>query len=149
MSKLSKEEFVKKWARECSYNHDCHDCKYAPECGQAYLQIKEMIHHQGIDETWLPTVENKNALPEPIRKYIHDIETNVDPQGMVRENVLIRDTCTALLIKLEEKGKVDQAFVKKWADVIHQADTGLFGIKGELKLIRQMLKEAGVEVGKK
>ena len=42
--------------------------------------------------------------------------------------------------------EVTKEFVKKWADVIHQADTGLFGIKGELKLVRQMLKEAGVRV---
>ena len=44
------------------------------------------------------------------------------------------------------KSEVTEDFVEKWADVIHQADTGLFGIKGELKLVRQMLKEAGVRV---
>ncbi len=57
----------------------------------------------------------------------------------------------------KKKPQVTEEFVKKWADVIHQADTGLFGIsrnlargafgiKGELKLVRQMLKEAGVSV---
>ncbi len=45
------------------------------------------------------------------------------------------------------KKEVTEEFVKKWADVICQADTGLFGIKGELKLVRQMLKEAGISVG--
>ena len=45
-NKKSKGEFLKKWARECSYNHDCHDCKYAPECGQVYLQIQMMIQKQ-------------------------------------------------------------------------------------------------------
>ncbi len=45
------------------------------------------------------------------------------------------------------KKEVTEEFVKKWADVIRQADTGLFGIKGELKLVRQMLKEAGISVG--
>jgi len=56
-----------------------------------------------ISEDWLPTPENINALPEPIRKYIHDLETNTDPAHIVRENILIKDTCRVLLIKLEEK----------------------------------------------
>jgi len=49
MNKLNKEELLQKWARECSYNHDCHDCKYAPECGQAYQQIKDLIQKPGVD----------------------------------------------------------------------------------------------------
>ena len=65
-----------------------------------YGLLKYKIH-----KDWLPTPENINALPEPVRKFIHDIETNIDPQGMVRENVLIKDTCKALVLKLEEKGK--------------------------------------------
>ena len=44
------------------------------------------------------------------------------------------------------KPQVTEEFVKKWAGIIRHADTGLFGIKGELKLVRQMLKEAGVRV---
>lgn len=58
-----------------------------------------------ISEDWLPTPENINALPEPVRKYIHDIETNTDPAHLVQENVLIKDTCKMLVLKLEEKGK--------------------------------------------
>lgn len=47
-----------------------------------------------------------------------------------------------------QKPLVAEEFVRKWAGVIRHADTSLFGIKGELKLIRQMLREAGVEVRK-
>jgi hypothetical protein len=39
---------------------------------------------------WLPTAENINALPEPIRAYIMGLETNADPAGMVRENAILR-----------------------------------------------------------
>jgi hypothetical protein len=39
---------------------------------------------------WKPTAENINALPEPLRRYIHDIETNCDPQGIIRENFTLR-----------------------------------------------------------
>ena len=66
--------------------------------GIVYALLKYKIHND-----WLPTPENINTLPEPIRKYIHDLETNVDPTHIVRENILIKDTCTALVLKLEEK----------------------------------------------
>lgn len=49
---------------------------------------------------WLPTAENINALPEALRKFIHDLETNADPAGMVAENALLRDTVTQLQVKV-------------------------------------------------
>ena len=58
-----------------------------------------------INRDWLPTGKNIEALPWPVRKYIADIETNADPPSMIRENVLLRETCKALEIKLEEKAK--------------------------------------------
>jgi hypothetical protein len=51
-------------------------------------------------EAWLPTAENINALAEPIRKYIHDIETNCDPAGTVREVTLLRDQNAQLVAAL-------------------------------------------------
>jgi hypothetical protein len=38
-----------------------------------------------------PRPEHINALPQPARKYVHDLETNADPAGMVAENALLRD----------------------------------------------------------
>ena len=61
--------------------------------------VKEM---PTISKGWLPTAENINALPEPVRKYIHDIETNCDPAGMVQDNIIMKDTIKALEIKCEE-----------------------------------------------
>lgn len=52
---------------------------------------------------WLPSAENINALPEPLRKYIADLETNADPAGMVRENSILRDTVAALEAQLTEQ----------------------------------------------
>lgn len=43
-----------------------------------------------IPTTWTPTAESVNALPEPLRRYIHDLETNCDPSGMVRQNVQLK-----------------------------------------------------------
>jgi hypothetical protein len=52
---------------------------------------------------WLPTPEAINALPEPLRRYIHDLETDVDPAGMVRENVMLRAERDQLVAKLAEQ----------------------------------------------
>ena len=41
--KLSREKWLKRWVKECSYNHDCHDCKDGGECATVYLQIKSLL----------------------------------------------------------------------------------------------------------
>ena len=53
-------------------------------------------------KNWLPTAENINGLPEPIRKFIHDIETNADPAQTMRENTILKDTVAALAKRVEE-----------------------------------------------
>jgi hypothetical protein len=45
---------------------------------------------------WTPTPEAINALPDPIRSYIHDLETRADPAGEVRELVICRDSLAAM-----------------------------------------------------
>lgn len=40
---------------------------------------------------WTPTRDNLNALPEPIRKHIADLETICDPAGIVAENTILKD----------------------------------------------------------
>ena len=49
---------------------------------------------------WLPTAEHINALPEALRKFIHDLETNADPARMVAENALLKDTAIQLQVKI-------------------------------------------------
>ena len=43
-----------------------------------------------IPDNWLPTGENLNALPEPLRKYIHDLHTASDNATLVRQEALTR-----------------------------------------------------------
>ena len=40
---------------------------------------------------WKPTAENINALPEPIRSYIHGLASLCDPAGIVADNACLRD----------------------------------------------------------
>jgi hypothetical protein len=56
-----------------------------------------------IDNGWLPTQENVNKLPGPLRQYIHDLETRCDPAGEVRRLVCATDTITQLSIAIAEK----------------------------------------------
>lgn len=50
--------------------------------------------------TWMPTAENINALPLPLRSYIHQLETEADPAGTIRELVIARDVIQALEAQL-------------------------------------------------
>ena len=103
-----------------------------------------------VSKDWLPTAENINALPDPIRRYIHDLETNADPAGMVQENIILKETCKALEIKLSEAESIrakERVFVEHIEN--HLRDMGIEGkvickICG--KDIDIIAKEAGVEV---
>ena len=44
-----------------------------------------------IPDDWLPTADNINALPDPLRNFVANLETNADPAGMVAENTLLKD----------------------------------------------------------
>ena len=43
-----------------------------------------------IPEDWAPTVENVSALPHALRRYMRDLQTNIDQVGMMRENFRLR-----------------------------------------------------------
>lgn len=96
MSKLKEERFVKKWARECSYNHDCHDCKDAPKCGQAYQQIKEMIQtyaeHQELTANYIDIVidlydQLEQKKPEVDEEFVEKWADKFD--GIAQEGLII------------------------------------------------------------
>ena len=44
-----------------------------------------------IPDNWLPTPDNINALPEPLRNYISGIETICNPQYLIQELILTKD----------------------------------------------------------
>lgn len=51
-----------------------------------------------------------NALPRPVRDYIHALETNCDPAGLVRANESLREQVHALT-KMGEELKAQAAVV--------------------------------------
>ncbi len=51
---------------------------------------------------WLPTAANVNALPEPVRKYVHDLETRCDPSGDTRELAVAKDIIRAQELRIQE-----------------------------------------------
>jgi hypothetical protein len=55
-----------------------------------------------INDDWLPTAENLNRLPFPLRHYIMLLETRADPSGDLREAVLLRDMVLELQAALAE-----------------------------------------------
>jgi hypothetical protein len=111
---------------------------------ESVKRIKQFL----ISNDWLPTPENINALPEPIRKFIHDIETNTDPAHIVRENILIKDTCKLLVIKLEEKQTVTNKWIEEKA-VDTANDYPDVAFPNLIAIFKKLLKEAGVKVLKK
>jgi len=64
---------------------------------------------------WTPTAENINALPEPIRRYVHGLEARCDPAGDVRTIAVQRDNIDALVARLraaEERARTWEVHAK-------------------------------------
>jgi hypothetical protein len=55
-----------------------------------------------VEATWTPTADHVNALLDPVRQYIHQLETVCDPAGDQRALVLLRDENAMLRAKLAE-----------------------------------------------
>ena len=63
------------------------------DCGKAKVEDWNVKREASIGTTWTlrikddwtPTPKNINALPEPLRAYIHDLKTVCDPAGDVTE----------------------------------------------------------------
>lgn len=58
-----------------------------------------------IDPDWTPTPENINALPDPLRKFIHALSTDCDQQGTIRENYRLRQENAMLRFECERLAK--------------------------------------------
>jgi hypothetical protein len=57
---------------------------------------------------WLPDPEHFNALPYPLRTYIHELETRADPAGDVAAIAFLKDTVDALPARIREMKSGDQ-----------------------------------------
>jgi len=60
------------------------------------------VGNLSIPPDWLPVAANISVLPYPLRRYIHDLETNCDPAGMVREAIVQRENAAALAVRVRE-----------------------------------------------
>jgi hypothetical protein len=59
-----------------------------------------------IPDDWRPTAANINALPQPLRDYIHKLETHWDPAFTLQELGEARD----LIAQLQAAIALDRAF---------------------------------------
>jgi hypothetical protein len=50
----------------------------------------------------IPDAQHINALPEPVRRYIRDLETRADPAGDVAELALLKENNRALWNRVQE-----------------------------------------------
>ena len=93
------------------------------------LQIKSILSYEMAENLvvrcreadwigWLPEPANINALPAPVRQYIHDLEARCDPAGEVAELTLIRDQNRMLQARIVQlESRITQMQRKESADV--------------------------------
>jgi hypothetical protein len=53
-------------------------------------------------DKFIPDADHINALPGPLRRYIHDLETRADPAGDVAEIALLKENNAALWARVRE-----------------------------------------------
>jgi len=83
------------------YPH-CSREQYKERCNKLngqFSRIRQLLTQQP-QEDWTPTAENINSLPKGMKDYIYGIETNCDPQWVIRENRLMKDLIKQLEAKL-------------------------------------------------
>lgn len=66
-----------------------------------------------IPDNWLPTSENINALPRPLRDFIMRLHANTDPAGELRRAMVAEMERDALRKMIEEAPEVE---VTKWVE---------------------------------
>jgi len=74
---------------------------YLPKPKTQAIEALHAAQNGAALDSWQPTAENIDALPEPIRHYIYRLETLSDPGGLVREHASLKQQIRALLRKLE------------------------------------------------
>jgi len=156
MAELSKGELIKAFEEMWDAATIGDTWKLNEHAVQVFNQIKEIIQNQPkAGKGWLPTSENINSLPDPIRKYIHDIETNCDPTGMVQENVILKDTCKAL--QMIKEPEVDRKFIETALERLNDccqigscsgrdSEWGELNRKEAGKVLREIFKQAGIKI---
>lgn len=68
---------------------------------EAALDEIQRIAVQTLNEPTRPG-DYFNALPQPMRQYVHDVETRADPAGDVAVIAFLKETVEALLARIRE-----------------------------------------------
>ena len=92
-----------------------------------------------IPADWTPTADNINALPGPVRQYIHGLETMADPAGLVQDNALLKDQTRqldAMIARLKKEHDMSNASNSTGVDDKCKT-TVIFGYKVELELFEE------------
>ena len=55
-----------------------------------------------VERDWQPTSKNINALPDPIRRFIYELETDADPAGTIRAKCIFEGQVKQLAAQLAE-----------------------------------------------
>lgn len=104
----------------------------------------ELNKHK-VNQVPLMSAAEVNALPPKAREYIHQLESNADPAGMVRENMQLWDTNNVLQVmyrnRTDELDRVQQDLEKANSSAEHfEREWCLRG--DELDNLRAQLAEA-------
>ena len=70
-------------------------------CGNPLSRSLHVTTKIGIPDDWTATPDNVSALPEPRRRYIHDLQTTTDPAGLVLGNFTLRQENAGLRLECE------------------------------------------------
>jgi len=104
-----------------------HLWKYRAEVAEAALAA--------LGNGWLPTSDAINALPEGVRRFVHDLETRCDPAGIVAENTVLHDQASQLQAALAAANKRIEAargLVRGWGAVRGPCSLGAHWCADEL-----------------
>jgi hypothetical protein len=63
------------------------------------------------DTSYPPTVDEINALPDNLRRWIHELETNADPAGTIRRCALLEQENAQLRAALAERDDNAERYV--------------------------------------
>jgi hypothetical protein len=74
----------------------------AAQRAELHADMLAYLLTRAIPADWRPDAEHINALPEPLRAYVFDLETRVDPAGDLRARRVAEDTVRALEARVQE-----------------------------------------------
>ena len=100
-----KEFFVKNDLNDVLIESIHIDGYLSPQALANFLNRKMADEIQEPGEDWTPTAENINALPKGMKEYICGLETLCDPQYVIRENLIMKDTIKQLEAKIAKEQK--------------------------------------------